>query len=268
MPYTKNQDTTLYYEEYGEGEPLVLIIGLGGASESWLFYANRLKERYRVICPDNRGAGKSDKPDETYTVPIFSQDLLAIFDHAGIDKAIVVGLSMGGLIAQEFYHQNPDRVSALVLSSTGIGPNDPAFINPPARVNEILQQHKRTPNAKDYSDFVSIFYHASYLEKMPKLLEKIEEYMEHDHQPPHAYHRQLEACYTHPPNSTRLANIKVPTLVIHGSDDQLWPLPNAYYMQKNIPNCQLHVVPDAGHMLFIEQAETFYQALNSFLLEL
>jgi 3-oxoadipate enol-lactonase len=265
MPHVPNYEIPLYYEDIGEGLPVVLLIGLGGSSTSWLYHATRLSKQYRVICPDHRGAGRSGAPDAPYSMDIFTRDLNAIFEDAGIEKAALLGLSMGGMIAQNFYFTHPEKVSALILSSTGVGPNDPASFQPEERINRILKAHKTAGNLESFEDFISIFYHHSYLQRDPELPTKIADYLREHPQPQYAYERQLTACYTHPPYSHRIGQIDVPTLVLHGSDDLLWPIENAHYLAENIPDAELTIIEEAGHMLFAEKPDLYCDALESFL---
>lgn len=265
MPHVPNYEIPLYYDDLGEGQPVVLLIGLGGNATSWMYHASRLARKYRVICPENRGAGRTGAPDEPYSMDIFTRDLNAIFEHAGLEKAALLGLSMGGMIAQNFYFAHPQKVAALILSSTGVGPNDPAFISPEPEINEILKRHKTEGALENYNDFISIFYHPSYLARDPDLAVKISHYLREHPQPQYAYERQLAACYSHPPYSYRIGQIAVPTLVLHGLDDQLWPVANAHYLAENIPDAELSVIENGGHMLFIEQPDAYCTVLESFL---
>lgn len=265
MPYVENHEIPLYYEDQGEGLPVVLLIGLGGNSSSWMYHAHRLARKYRVICPDHRGAGRSGAPDEPYSMDLFTQDLNAIFEHAGIESAAVLGLSMGGMIAQNFVAAYPEKVKALILSSTGVGPNDPDSILPSAEIDQILKNHNTEGDLDSFADFISIFYHSSYLQRSPELTLKISQYLQDHPQPQYAYQRQLKACYTHPHNSDRLKDIKSPTLVLHGEDDLLWPLDNAKYLAEHISHAELEVIPQGGHMLFIEQPDAYCTAVEEFL---
>src|SRR5581483_8431240 len=118
MPTARVNDIAMYYVEAGAGEPLVLVMGLGGDHLAWGFQLRPFAERYRVIAFDNRGAGRTDAPDVPYTTPLMASDTLALMDTLGIERAHVLGVSMGGMIAQEMALAAPERIHTLHLACT------------------------------------------------------------------------------------------------------------------------------------------------------
>lgn len=266
MPFIRSGDIQLWYETFGEGEPLVMIMGLGGVIQAWSLQIAEFAKQYRLICMDNRGAGRSDKPKGPYAIEAFAEDLATVLDDAGVESAHVLGVSMGGLIAQEFYHRHPRRVRSLILGCTGVGPSDPAAIPPQPHVNAALRLDRRSePLEKVTEAMARAFYHPSYLEKIPDLIARLVKINEAIPQPPHAFEGQLRACHTHTPNSPRLKDIRVPTLVLHGEHDDVWPLGNARYLAEHIPQAELVVIPDSAHMFMIEKPREFNQAVLEFL---
>src|SRR5580698_6628843 len=121
MPYTTSDGTRIYWEESGSGEPLLLIMGLGYSHEMWHRTRPLMSAHYRTIVFDNRGVGKSDVPQGAYSIAQMAADAAAVLDAAGIQKAHVFGGSMGGMIAQEFALNYPERVNRLVLGCTACG---------------------------------------------------------------------------------------------------------------------------------------------------
>ena len=124
MPHTSRDGVSLYWEERGAGDPLLLIMGLGVTLEGWSRLAAELADRYRIILFDNRGVGRSDVPPGPYAISTLAADVAAVLDAAGIDAAHVFGVSMGGMIAQEFALAYPSRVRSLILGCTTCGGRD------------------------------------------------------------------------------------------------------------------------------------------------
>jgi pimeloyl-ACP methyl ester carboxylesterase len=268
MAYTYNGDTRLHYEAHGEGPPLALLMGLGGTVQAWGLQLPTLARRYRVIAMDNRGAGRSDKPDSDYSIALFADDLAAVLDAEGIAAAHVLGVSMGGLIAQEFHQRHAERTTTLVLGCTGPGVNDPNFVPAPPEIQAVLEMDRRMESAETVIQaMVEAFYHPHYRERVPDLADRLLRFEREQPQPPHGYHRQLRAVLEHAPDPTRLDEINVPTLVLHGADDEVWPVDNAHYLADRIPGARLHVIPGAGHMFMVEQPRAFNAAVLEFLEE-
>lgn len=269
MPYTRNGAVRLYYETFGDGSPLVLIMGLGGNIQAWGLQIASLASRHRLIVFDNRGAGRSDKPDEPYDMASFAADTIAVMDAADVSSAHILGVSMGGLIAQELYHRYPERVRSLILGCTGVGPADPAAVPPDPAVMAALRLDRRRESPRRIIEAMTeAFYHPQYLRAMLNLVAKLVKLQETAPQPAHAFERQLQACYQPPYNSPRLAAVAVPTLVLHGEHDRVWPLANAEYLARHIPGAKLRVIPDSAHMFMLERPREFNQAVLDFLSEL
>jgi len=121
MPQLRSNGINLYYEEHGSGDPLLLIMGFTVSSVGWHWNIPTFAQEFRTIVFDNRGGGQSDKPDEPYTMTMFADDTAGVLDNLGIDQAHVFGISMGGMIAQEFALRHPQRVKTLVLGCTNCG---------------------------------------------------------------------------------------------------------------------------------------------------
>jgi len=118
MPKAKVNGISIDYSVCGRGEPLVLIMGFGGSKLGWFFQRRACRKYFRVVTFDNRGAGGSDKPSGPYTMRMLADDVAGLMDYLKIDKAHVMGVSMGGMIAQHVAIAYPDRVRKLVLAST------------------------------------------------------------------------------------------------------------------------------------------------------
>jgi len=146
MPYALSDGTRIFWEESGSGEPLLLIMGLGYSHEMWHRTRPVVSAHYRTILFDNRGVGKSDVPQGAYSIAQMAADAAAVLDTAGITKAHVFGMPMGGMIAQEFALNYPERVNRLVLGCTACGGRNaiPAAQNV---LDVVMARAKMTPEA-------------------------------------------------------------------------------------------------------------------------
>ena len=115
MAFTENNGTKIFWTEQGAGEPLLLIMGLGGSHREWRRIAPKLAEKYRVILFDNRGVGETVFSDEPFSIPLMASDAKAVLDAADVKSAHILGMSMGGMIAQEFALQFPEMTRSLTL---------------------------------------------------------------------------------------------------------------------------------------------------------
>src|SRR5258708_1556804 len=121
MAFISNQGAKIYWDEQGAGEPVLLIMGLGYPSIMWYRTRPLLAARYRTIALDNRGVGRSDIPAGPYPIALMASDAAGVLDASGVESAHVYGISMGGMIAQEFALQYPKRVRSLILGCTAAG---------------------------------------------------------------------------------------------------------------------------------------------------
>lgn len=265
MPNVSVNGISLYYEESGRGQPLVFIPGLGGTTDLWALQTRYFENHYRCIVFDNRGAGRSDKPAGPYSQEMFARDLAGLLDVLQIDQPILlVGASMGGIIAQTFIHDHPQRVKKLVLACSGVSAGDPHITLCSEQVMARLANPGNTPEEK-VDTLLSTFYHPDFVRERPELRgwylnRKI------DPQPAYAYQAQLAACFDPRPYYQWLRDIAVPVLVIHGADDIVWPLQNAHTLCEGIgAGAELYVMERAGHVFMQEKPEEFNRALHAFL---
>ena len=144
MAFTVNQGAKIYWDEVGEGEPLLLIMGLGYPSCAWHRTRPVLSKKYRTIALDNRGVGRSDMPPGPYSIALMASDAAAVLDAAGVESAHVFGISMGGMIAQEFALQYPKRVRSLILGCTAAG-GPHAVRSEPEATQMLMSRGNMTP---------------------------------------------------------------------------------------------------------------------------
>jgi 3-oxoadipate enol-lactonase len=264
MPITSANGIDLYYEVHGEGEPLLLIMGLSLNSKSWFRTLPSLSEHFKVIVFDNRGVGLSSKPNTPYSIELMAEDAIAVLDAAGVDSAHVYGISMGGMIAQRLTIQHPERVRSLILGCTTSGGVN--HVQPSTEVSMLLLSRASTAATPEEIAWATapILYSESFIENRKDLVaEDIQKRIEIPILP-YAYMLQLQACLGHD-TYNELDQIKVPTLVIHGDEDKLVPYENGKTLANKIANAQFLTVPGAGHIYPTEAKDLVNKSAIDFL---
>ncbi len=143
MAFAQNQGAKIYWDQQGEGAPLLLIMGLGWTSHMWYRSRPVLAAQFRTIAFDNRGVGQSDVPPGPYPIALMASDAAAVLDAAGVERAHVCGMSMGGMISQEFALQYPQRVRSLILGCTA--PGGPNAVQAEREVVQLLLAPRGNP---------------------------------------------------------------------------------------------------------------------------
>ncbi len=258
MPFVENQGAKLYWDEQGAGEPLLLIMGLSYPSYMWHRSRPVLASRYRPIAFDNRGIGQSEVPGGVYSISLMASDAAAVLDAAGVQTAHVFGVSMGGMIAQEFALQYPDRVRSLILGCTAAG--GPHMVQAEPAALQTLMRRDLTPEEAQEA-IIPFLYDAA----TPR--ERIDEDMAirmRWYPTPQGYTGQLQGIFGWESYS-RLSLITAPTLVIHGETDRLIPPANATLIAERIPGAKLVLLPHAGHIFETDQPAASHHAILEFL---
>jgi len=259
MAFTENEQTKIYWDEEGTGEPLLLIMGLGYPSVMWWRTRPVLAERYRTIAFDNRGVGRSDSPPGPYSIILMAADAAAVLDACGCESAHLYGVSMGGMIAQEFALQYPGRVRSLILGCTAAG--GPHAVRAEPQVIEFLRQRTNEDPLAALEASVPYIYDPA----TPRALIDEDMALRKQWLPrPESYLAQLQGIFTWEAYS-RLDQIKVPTLVIHGESDRLVPPGNGELIAEKIPGAKLVLLPHAGHIYTTDQGQAAQAAIQKFL---
>jgi len=260
MPDALNAGTRIYWEAHGQGEPVLLIMGLGATMALWHRVTPILSDKYRTILLDNRGAGRSDAPPGPYSITQMADDALAVLDAAGAPKAHVFGASMGGMIAQELALNHPERVRSLILGCTAVGGN--AAVLADREVGVALASRVTLPPHQAARVMVPYTYDAS----TPR--ERVEEDVairERTAISNDAFNAQYQAIRSWPGTLDRLGALAMPVLVIHGETDRLVPPENGRILARAIPHSKLVMIPHASHIFFTDQPEAPQAAILSFL---
>jgi 3-oxoadipate enol-lactonase len=258
MPFVENQSAEIYWDEQGSGEPLLLIEGLSYPSYMWNRTRPFLAQSFRTIAFDNRGIGQSDVPPGVYSIALMASDAAAVLDAAGVASAHVYGVSMGGMIAQEFALQYPQRVRSLILGCTNAG--GPHAVRAEPQVLEILTRQGMTPEESKEA-MIPFIYDAA----TPR--ERIDEDMAIRmkwYPTPQGYMGQLQGIIQWEAYS-RIAQIAAPTLIIHGETDRLIPVANAQLIADRIPGAKLTLIPRASHIFETDQPGVAIRSVTEFL---
>lgn len=231
MPTVRVDDITMYYEIHGEGEPLVFIAGLATDITLYEGMIRKLARGYRVIAFDNRGVGRTDKPDIPYSIDLMAEDTAGLLAALGIPRAHILGVSMGGRIATALALRHPERVMSLILVSTIVTPLSLPWWGRSLTV----------------------------LRTMPLLRAIGKKYPS----PAYAVIRQRVASRRYDARD-RLHEIRVPTLILHGKKDRTAPYPVAEQMHAGIRGSQM-IAFGGGHLFLFVRQRQFLDAVVAFL---
>jgi 3-oxoadipate enol-lactonase len=263
MPFVHAADgTRIHYEVTGRpgATPILMIQGLGASKNAWNLQRIAMATRFRSISLDNRGAGRSDKPTQPFTLEQMADDAIAVLDAAGIETAHVVGASMGGVISQIIAVKYPHRVRSLTLVCT-------ACRNHPWR-QELLQSWAHTAEEKG---MIEVGKEAAQWVMSPRSFRRLVPAFTWMGplaalRPRHSFVSQIQAILdTREDLVDELSSITAPTMVIVGNQDILTPRGDSEEIAERIPNAELVVISGAAHGLMMEHSTTFNKILIEFL---
>jgi 3-oxoadipate enol-lactonase len=251
----------LDYERGGDGPPLLMIMGMSGTSLSWGEpFLGELRSSFDTIVYDHRGVGASTRLDGPVTIREMAADAAGLLDALELDSAHVLGISMGGMIAQELALAAPERIRTLALGCTYCGGEGSSLAAPEAlqRLSEAMMSGDReralrasweinvsptmAADADAYARFVRIAMRRAV--SVPVIM------------------AQMQACAAHDTNA-RLGRLTMPTLVIHGTDDRLLPVENGHLIAARIPGARLEIFDDVGHLFFWERPRAAAELLRA-----
>jgi pimeloyl-ACP methyl ester carboxylesterase len=232
----------MYYETFGEGEPLVLLHGFGGSGQNWSRFVPELSKRYRLIVPDLRGHGRSTNPSHQFTHRQSALDVFALLDQLGIRKCRAMGISTGGMTLIHMATQQPARVEAMVLIGATI------YFPEPAR--EIMRKstmERLTPQEYDRRRRV----HKNGDEQIRELQRIFYNFKD-------SYD---DMNFTGP----YLSTITARTLIVHGDRDAFFPVNIPVEMYRSIPKSALWIIPNGGHVPIFDPKVPFVSTVLGFL---
>jgi pimeloyl-ACP methyl ester carboxylesterase len=253
MPHAEVAGRNLHYVREGEGEPLLLIQGLSGNHMHWGDdFLGLLHPHFDVIAYDHRGIGHSDPAGGPFTIADLADDAAGLLDALDIESAHVLGISMGGMTAQELALRHPEKVRTLALGCTYAGGADSAMTDPAViqRLGELFMTG-RIDEALRYGFEVNV---SPAFAQDPARFEMVKEIAGQLPSTLDLLMLQVQAVAGHD-TSDRLGEIEAPTLVIHGTVDQMLPVSNAHAIAARIPGARLEILEDVGHAFWWERPE-------------
>lgn len=261
----KSNGQELYYEIHGEGTPLILIMGIGYDATLWgLHQVPAFSREYQVIVFDNRDVGRSSQASGAYTIADMADDVAGLMDGLGIKRAHVIGISMGGMIAQELALLHPNRLDKLILTGTGAATGRAKF--DPISTWSFVKQHDNKGLNFAAQQFLWLFS-TDFLRNHQAVDETLT-MLTNNPNPvsPEAYARQADAYVQHDALD-RVGNITAPTLVVTGERDRLTPPWIGRELADAIPGAKFHLVkgPGSSHVLPLERPEDFNKIALAFL---
>lgn len=265
MPKAIVNGINMYYEVHGQGEPLILIMGSFGSLEAWSLQIHAFQKHYEVIVFDNRGIGRTDKSPEPYSIATMADDTVSLMDHLGIDKAHVLGMSLGGPVAQDIAINYPQRVKRLVLIcsfAVSDGTNLHTDMIKAFGAEEGRQQVDL--RGIDFLEIMKTTVSLAFNDKLLRdsLLAQAESWFKQfDIE---GFVRQWEAVASY--NALdRLNRIEARTLVLTGTEDRIINPHSSEVIAGLIPNSRLVKIEDGSHAFFMEMSDRFNTEVLDFL---
>jgi pimeloyl-ACP methyl ester carboxylesterase len=266
MAYATNPDgTKIHYKSFGKagGQTVVLLQGIGLPSDVWFDLPQRIVSQgsnrpVRVLSVDNRGAGLSDKPKGLYRMRSMAADVVAVLDHAGVNRATLVGFSMGGMIAQNVAVTTPERVDGLVLMGTGPGLSKGTW----PKLSAIAKLLKVGTGAGAMGDVSALLLPASERHRIQELAAEWPEVLKNKPTPPHGFFGQFTAILNHDAGK-HLRNVHVPTVILSGIEDILIPPANGQALAQLLPNSHLELMPNMAHDIHLLDKEAVLRSLHA-----
>lgn len=264
MPVADVGGIKLYFEEYGprNGPPVVLIHGLGIPGTLWYHQIPAFSTPYRLIVLDTRGAGRSEQPAQGYSVARMAADVVELLDYVGVDRATVLGLSLGGLVAQELALSFPHRVHGLILACTHAG--GPEYLEATGAMWKERLNVAGMSLEEVYRGALEWGATPDFMREQTAEAERFVAARLEWPQSAAGFQGQFVAGAAFDARE-RLPDIETPTLVIHGTEDEVVPRQFGKYIAERIPGARLHLIKGAGHLPFVERPTAFNDAVLQFL---
>ena len=254
MPYVNSNGVDIYYETYGQGVPIVFLHPLYTNGYIWCFQIFPFARTNQCVVIDHRGHGRSGKPQQGYSIREHTEDVAAVLDELQIDRAVLVGNAIGGMIAMQFSLDYPERVLGNVIISTGMGlsqdmPAD-ALVDQGAftRLIDLTVSAKTRQQRGEILDLMKALVIVE--SNFPRYV-----FVASSQDPEGVFNWNIK---------DRLKDIHNPTLVLVGAEDQATPVEMLRVVADGIPGAQLNVIKDVGHFYQLENPSEFNETLRQF----
>ena len=261
LPSIQTSRLKMYYEVHGEGDPLLLIRGLGSTCDGFKAQVEGLSPHFRIISFDNRCVGRSDQPQKFFTIADMADDTAALLDSLGVASTHVFGVSLGGMVAQELALRHPTRVRRLALGCTHAGPRTAA--RSPEWAVKLFTESRDMPRSEALKHSVPLLFASKTIDERPDLISETLAIMANNNQPKSSYLLQLGAVMLHD-TFDRLVQIAHPTLVLTGTEDTLVDPDNSRMIAQRIPGARLLEFEETGHVFFTEKSDEVNTSLIDF----
>ena len=255
-------DVDLYYERHGAGDPLLFICGLGGHLAEIPYLIESYGRHLEFIVYDQRGCGRSGKPEGEYSMAGFADDAAALLDALGVERAFVYGSSMGGMVAQEFALRHPQRVRALILGCTTAGAV--RGVQPSPETVQALVRNQSLTGDEALEAGWRLGYSGPWIAANREALFARSRIASQWSATRESYMRQVIAAARHD-TYDRLHQLSCPVMIIHGQDDVMMPVGNAALMAERIPHAEVHILEGMGHGYNLEAQEIADERVLDFL---
>jgi pimeloyl-ACP methyl ester carboxylesterase len=258
MPLVQTNDIETYYEMTGEGEPIVFVHGAGGSHDNWHPQVKCFSDRFRVVTYDVRGHGESGGSDREYSCALFAEDLHELMTALEIERPVLCGLSLGGMISQEYALKYQSSLAGLVLADTAVA----TALTLSDKLQKwmfpvsLIKWYIRRKTPEDYARWSFKYFDMN---------EDVREYMiqEQLRMNKTEFLKLTDAIYGF--RLLDLASIEVPTLVVLGENERKAVFPHANKMIELIEGSKKVIIPDAGHASNLENPDDFNRVLDEFL---
>jgi len=250
----------LYVEEHGEGNPLLLLTGLGYAIWSWQRQLPAWSQQFRCVAVENRGTGRSPKPPGPYSIEEMADEAAEALEGR---RAHVAGFSMGGYTAQTLAVRHPELVDRLVLICTGTG--GPDFRSTPTETTSAWEANAGCTPQEFARATMPLSFRPGWTDDHPEEFESLlADRLEYP-TPPDCWRAQYDACLDWAARLTPVEDIAAPTLIVHGDADRVVPYENGVELARRIAGSSFEAFPGAGHLLFLESPDRLNPMVASFL---